>query len=30
VPDHETVLRIPARMAPYLQEAIDGGSADNV
>lgn len=30
VPDHETVLRIPARMAPYLQEAIDGGGANNV
>ncbi|GAA1576449.1 hypothetical protein GCM10009804_36380 [Kribbella hippodromi] len=25
VPDHETVLRIPARMAPYLKEAMGDG-----
>lgn len=24
VPEHETVLRLPARMAPLLQEACDG------
>jgi hypothetical protein len=27
IPDHETVLRLPARMAPFLKEAIsDSGT----
>jgi hypothetical protein len=30
VPDHETVLRLPARMAPLLREAIGNGGADVV
>ena len=24
IPDHETVIRLPARMAPFLMEACDG------
>ena len=30
IPEHETVLRLPARMAPLLKEAIDGGGTDIV
>jgi len=26
IPDHETVLRLPARMAPFLIEACGGGT----
>jgi hypothetical protein len=29
IPDHETVLRIPARMSPILKEAI-GGSGTSI
>lgn len=28
VPAHETVVRVPSRMAPYLREAMDGGAAN--
>lgn len=27
IPDHETVLRLPARMAPFLEEACSDGGA---
>jgi hypothetical protein len=30
VPEHETVLRIPARMAPFLKEAMSDGGAGGV
>lgn len=30
IPDHETVIRIPRRMAPYLMEVCDDGRTDVV
>lgn len=30
IPDHETVLRLPARMAPFLLEACDGNGTEVV
>jgi hypothetical protein len=30
IPDHETVIRIPRRMAPYLMEVCGDGRTDNV
>jgi hypothetical protein len=30
VPDHETVLRLPARMAPFLKEASGGSGTSDV
>ena len=27
IPEHETVIRVPARMAPFLMEACGGGTA---
>ena len=30
IPDHETVVRIPARMAPFLLEACDGDGTGGI
>ena len=30
IPDHETVVRLPARMAPFLLEACSGGRTPGV
>ena len=30
IPNHETVLRLPARMAPFLKEAVGRGGTDVV
>lgn len=30
IPDHETVIRVPARMAPYLLEACSGNGTPGV
>lgn len=30
IPDHETVVRLPARMAPFLMEVCDGDGAAGV
>jgi hypothetical protein len=30
IPDHETVVRVPARMAPFLLEVCDGDGTDGI